>query len=185
MNISYLTTQEAVYISLTLSPICSLRQRQTVSGEAVPTCEESSRLKAQSRELISTYSRLAPHLGQTPTTSAHRDCTIRTRTGKEPALSGPSVQFSSIAQSYPTLRPRGLQHARLAYPSPAPGAYSNPCPSSQWRHPTISSSVAPFSSHIQFFPETGSFPMSQFFTLGGQSIGLSASASVLPMNIQD
>ena len=95
MNISYLTTQEAVCVSLTLSPICSLQQRQTVSGEAVPTCEKSSRLKAQSRELISTSSILAPHLGQTPTTSAHRDCTVRTRTGKEPALSGPSVQLLS------------------------------------------------------------------------------------------
>ena len=95
------------------------------------------------------------------------------------------IQFSSVAQSCPTLRPHGLQHSRLACPSPTPGACSNSCPSSQWFHPTISSSVVPFSSHFQSFPASGSFPMSQFFASGGQSIGVSASASVLPKNIQD
>ena len=70
-------------------------------------------------------------------------------------------------------------------PSPTPGAYSNPWPLSRWCHPTISSSVIPFSSHLQSFPASGSFQMSQFFTSGGQSIGASASASALPMNIQD
>ena len=79
----------------------------------------------------------------------------------------------------------GLQHTRLPCPSPTPGAYSNLWPSSQWCHPTISSSVDPLSSHLQSFPASGSFPMSQFFTSGGQSIGVSASASVLPMNIQE
>ena len=75
---------------------------------------------------------------------------------------------------------------RLPCPSPTPGAYSNSCPSSRWCHPTISSSVVPFSSCLQSFPASGSFPIqSQFFTSGGQSIGVSASASVLPMNIQD
>ena len=83
------------------------------------------------------------------------------------------------------LRPHGLQHARPPCPSPAPGAYSNSCPSSQWRHPTISSSVVPFSSHLQSFSASGSFRRSQFFTSGEQSIGVSVSASVLPMNIQD
>ena len=78
-----------------------------------------------------------------------------------------------------------LQHARPPYPSSTPGAYSNSCPSSQWCHPTISSSVVPFSSHLQSFPASRSFPMSQFFTSGGQSFGVSASTSVLPMNIQD
>ena len=78
----------------------------------------------------------------------------------------------------------GLQHASLLCPSPTPGAYSNSCPSSQWCHSTISSSVVPF-SHLQSFPASGSFPVSQFFTSGGQNIGVSASASVLPMNIQD
>ena len=84
-----------------------------------------------------------------------------------------------------SLRPHGQQHARLHYPSPTLGACSNSWPSSQWCHPTISSSVVPFSSHLQFFPAWGLFPMSQFLEAGGQRIGASASASVLPMNIQD
>ena len=84
-----------------------------------------------------------------------------------------------------SLWPHGLQHTRFPCPSPTPGAYSNSCPSSQWCHPTISSSVIPFSLCPQSFPASGSFPMSQFFTSGGQRIGVSASASVLPMNIQD
>ena len=74
---------------------------------------------------------------------------------------------------------------RLPCPSPTPRACSNSCPSSQWCHPTISSSVIPFSSCLQSFPASGSFPMSRLFASGGQSIGVSASASVLPMNIQD
>ena len=95
-----------------------------------------------------------------------------------------SVQFSSVAQLCLTLWPHGLQHARLPCPSPIPGAYSNSCPLSRWCHPTISSSVIPFSC-LQSFPASGSFPMNQFFASGGQIIGVSASASVLPMNIQD
>ena len=81
--------------------------------------------------------------------------------------------------------PHGLQHTRLPCPSPSPGACSNSCPSSRWCYPTISSSVIPFSSCLQSFPASGSFLSSQFFASGGQSIGISASASVLPMNIQD
>ena len=84
-----------------------------------------------------------------------------------------------------SLLPQGLQHTRLPCPSPTPRAYSNSCPSSRWCHPTISSSVVPFSSLLQSFPASGSFQMDQFFTSGGQSIGVSASASVLPVNIQD
>jgi len=84
-----------------------------------------------------------------------------------------------------SLGPHGLQNARLPSLSPTPGACSNSCPSSQWCHRTISSSVIPFSSRLQSFPASGSFPISQFFTSGGQTIGPSASASVLPMNIQD
>ena len=80
--------------------------------------------------------------------------------------------------------PPGLQHARPPCPLPTPRAYSNPCPLSRWCHPIISSSVAPFSSHLRSFPALGSFLMSQFAS-GGQRIGDSASASVLPMNIQD
>ena len=84
-----------------------------------------------------------------------------------------------------SLQPHGLQHSRLPCPSPTPGVYSNSCSSSWWCHPTISSSVIPFSSRLQSFPASGSFPMSQFFASGGQNIGVSASASVLPINIQD
>ena len=84
-----------------------------------------------------------------------------------------------------SLWPHGLQHARPPCASPPPGAYSNSCPLSWWYHPTISSSVVPFSSCPQSLPASGSFPMSQFFTSSGQSIGVSTSASVLPMNNQD
>ena len=91
-------------------------------------------------------------------------------------------QFSrSVVSDF--LRPHGLQHARHPCPSPTPRVYSNSCPLSWWCHPTISSSVIPFSSRLQSFSVSGSFQMSQFFTSGGQSIGASASASVLPVNI--
>ena len=95
-----------------------------------------------------------------------------------------SVQFSRSVISN-SLQHHGLQHARLPCPSPIPGACSNSCPSSQWCHPTISSSVVPFSSCPQSFPASGSFPVTQLFTSGGQSIGISASVPVLPLNIQD
>ena len=94
------------------------------------------------------------------------------------------VQFSCSVVSN-SLWPHGLQHARPPCPSPTPGACLHSCPSSWWCHPTISSSVVPFSSCLQSFPAPGSFPMHQFFASGGQSIGASASASVLPINIQD
>ena len=97
------------------------------------------------------------------------------------------AQFSSVncsVVSY-SLWPYGLQHARLPCLSPSPGVYSNSCLSSQWYHPTISSSFVPFSSCLQSFPASGSFSVSQFFASGGQSIGASALASVLPINIQD
>ena len=96
-------------------------------------------------------------------------------------------QFSSLQRSVisDSLQPHGLQHARLPCPSPTPRAYSNSYPLCQWCHPTISSFIIPFSSHLQSFPASGSFQMSRFFTSGGQSIGVSAPASVLPMNIQD
>jgi len=84
-----------------------------------------------------------------------------------------------------SLHPHGLQHARPPCPSPPPGVYLNSGPLSRWCHPTISSSVVPFSPRLQSFPASGSFQMSQLFTSDGQSIGVSASASVLPMNIQD
>ena len=94
------------------------------------------------------------------------------------------LQFSSFTQSCLTLQSHGLQHARLPCPSPIPRACSNSCPLSWWCHPTISSSVIPFSSRLQSFPGSGSFPMSLSFTSSSQSIGVPVSASVLPMNIQ-
>ena len=96
-----------------------------------------------------------------------------------PALSSVHSVVSDSSQLH------GLQHTRLPCPSPTLRAYSKSCPSSQWCHPTISSSVIPFSSRLQSLPGSGSFLMSQFSLSGGQSIGASASASVLPMNIQD
>ena len=96
---------------------------------------------------------------------------------------GTSVQFCSWVMSN-SLQPYGLQQTRLPCPSPTPRAYSNSCPLSQWCHSTILSSVVPFSSHFQSFPASGSLQMTQYFTWGGESIGVSAS-SVLPMNTQD
>ena len=93
-----------------------------------------------------------------------------------------SVQFSRSVMSN-SLRPHGRQHTRPPCPSPTPGVHPNPCPLSRWCHPTISSSVIPFSSRPQSFPASGSFPMSQLFASGGQSVG--SSASILPMTIQD
>ena len=98
-------------------------------------------------------------------------------------LSRGSVQFSCSVVSN-SLRPHGLQHARPPCPSPTPGVYSNSCPLSRWCHLIISSSVIPFSSCLQSSPASGSFQMSQFFASGGQGIRVSASTSVLPMNIQ-
>ena len=95
-----------------------------------------------------------------------------------------SVQFScSVMSDY--LQPHGLQHDRLPCPSSTPRVYSNSCPLSRWYHPTISSSAFPFSSCLPSFPASGFCQNCQFFISGGQSIGVSGSASVLPMNIQD
>ena len=94
------------------------------------------------------------------------------------------IQFSCTVVSN-SLQPHGLQHTWLPCPSPTPRAYSNSCPLHRWCHPTISSSGIPFSSCLQSFPASGSFQMSKFFTLDGQNIRVSASASVLPMYIQD
>ena len=110
-------------------------------------------------------------------------CLFKKSIGRKISGINVSVQFSRSVVS-DSLPPHELQHARLPCQSPTPGAYSDSCPSSRWCHPTISSSVVPF-SHLQSFPASGSFPMSQFFSSGGQSIGVSASTSILPMNIQD
>ena len=95
-----------------------------------------------------------------------------------------SVQFRRLVMSN-CLQPHRPKHARPPCPSPTPGVHSNLCPLSRWCHPTIASSGVPFSSHLQSFPASGSLQMSQFFTEDGQSIGVSASTSVLPMNTQD
>ena len=95
-----------------------------------------------------------------------------------------SVQFSSVAQSCPTLRPHEWQHARPPCPSPTPRVHSESRPSSQWCHPAISSSIIPFFSFPQSLPASKSFPMSQLFAWGGQSTGVSALASFLPKNTQ-
>ena len=100
------------------------------------------------------------------------------------ALPWTTVQFSLSVMS-DSLRPHESQHARPPCPSSTPRACSNSCPSSWWCHPTISSSVVPFSSHLESFLASGSFPTSQLFASGGQSIGASASALLLPVNIQD
>ena len=106
------------------------------------------------------------------------------RSESESHLQFSSVQFSRSVVS-DSLRTHESQHARPPCPSLTPGAYSNSCPSTRWCHPAISSSVAPFSSCPQSLPASGSFPMSQLFTWGGQSIGVSASASVLSRDTQD
>ena len=104
----------------------------------------------------------------------------------EKSLDESDIQFSSVQSlSLVRLRPHESQHARPLCPSPTPRVDSNSCPSSQRCRPAISSSVVPFSSCPQFLPASGSFQMSQLFTSGGQSTGVSASASVLPMNTQD
>ena len=96
-----------------------------------------------------------------------------------------SVQFSSVAVMSDSLWSHGVQHARPPCPAPTPRVYSNSCLLNWWCHPTISSSVVPFSPLLQSFPASGSFPMSQLFMSGGQSSGVSPSTSVLPKNIQD
>ena len=117
-------------------------------------------------------------------TDIHTALYMKWITNKNLLHSISSVQFSHSAVS-DTLQPLGLQHTRLLCPSPTFGACSNSCALSQWCHPNISSSVIPFSSCLQSFPASGSFTMNQFFASGSQSIGVSASASVLPMNIRD
>ena len=109
---------------------------------------------------------------------------VKDREGWHAVVQSSSVQFSCSVMS-DSLQPHGLQHTRLPCPSPTPGAYSNSCPLSLWCHPNISSSVISLSSCLQSFPASGSFPKSQLFASGGQNIGVSASASVLPVNTLD
>ena len=135
-----------------------------------------------------------PELTSRYASSLGKPCCSQKAGGENSSLSLPcpvssvlSLSLLSFSHSVMSnsLWPHGLQHTRLPCPSPTSGAGSNSCPWSRWYLATISSSVVPFSSRLQSFPASGSFPMSQLFTSGGQSIGVSASASVLPMNIQD
>ena len=118
----------------------------------------------------------------------HLLCAKHSRQGNRPKKSSQnlfsSVQFSWSVMS-DSLQSHGLQDARPSCPSPSPGLYPNSCSLSQWCHPTSSSSVFPISSHLQSFPASGSFQISQLFASGGQRIGVAASTSVLPMNTQD
>ena len=122
---------------------------------------------------------LCAHAQTYPHTPSH----IHTHNIIKTNYSFTSVQFSPWVMSE-SLWPHGLQHTRIPCPSPTPKVCSNSCPSSWWCHPIISSSVITFSC-LQFFPASGSFPMSWFFASSGQSIGVSASASLLPINTQD
>ena len=122
---------------------------------------------------------MSQHLGsQEPIDKHSRILSFRVILFKRISLNNNQSSHSVVSDS---LQPHGLQHTRLPCPSPTPRACSNSCPLSLWCHPTISSSVIPFSSHLQSFPASGSLPMSQFFTSDGLSIRVSASASVLPM----
>ena len=132
--------------------------------------------------ILSSVPRLSQHVEQKAASEARR--IHETAADSWGGFISYLFQFSQWVMS-DSLRPHELQHTRLPYPSPTPGVHPNPCPLSRWCHPTISSSVIPFSSCLQSFPESGSFQMSQLSALGGQSIGVSASASVLPVNIQD
>ena len=114
-----------------------------------------------------------------------RDITLPTKVCLVKAMVFPVVMYGCESWTIKKAeQPQWLQHSSPSCPSPTPGAYSNSWPLSQWSHPTISSSVVPFASHLQSSPASGSFQITQFFTSGGQSIGISASASVLPMNVQ-
>ena len=126
-----------------------------------------------------------PDSGIKPLSAALQEDSLPTKPSGKSSAAISTVQFSSVAQSCPTLWSHEPQHTRSPCPSPTPGVYPKSCPLSRWCHPTISSSVIPFSSCLQSFSASGSFQMSQFFTSGGQSTGVSASTSVLPMNTQD
>ena len=132
--------------------------------------------------ILSNYNRKNWKYPRETRTCGHSDYKLWDASGLH--LQSCSVQFSHSVMS-DSLRPHELQHARPPCPSPTPGVHPHPCPLSRWCHPAVSSSVIPFSFCPQSFPASGSFPMSQLFPSGGQSIGIAPSTSVLPMNTQD
>ena len=134
--------------------------------------------------MLSARSRRWRHSTGLPAWSFQKVSVMEKSVGGLVRLKDISVQFSRSVVT-DSLWPHEPQHARPPCPSPTPEVHPNPCPLAWWRHPTISSSVVPFSSCPQSFPASGSFPMSQLFASGGQSIGVSASTSVLSMNTQD
>ena len=160
---------------------------ETLASSLAPTVPWSLGLLP----LLSCVSRV--WLCATPQTAAHQAPPSLGFSGQEhwsglpfpPPVHESEKRKCSLSVVYDSLRPHEPQHARPPCPSPTPGVYPNSCPLSWWCHPTISSSVVPFSSHPQSFPASGSFQMSQLFASGSQSIGVSASTSVLPMNTQD
>ena len=147
-------------------------------GSFLDPFSTESMLGCQALDLVSLIRTTLPHM-PCPLQSHLDQLALRAKT-----LEPDSVQFSRSVVSN-SLWPHESQFDRPPCPSPTPGVRPNPCPSSRWCRPAISSSVVPFSSCPQSFPASGSFPMSQLFTSSGQSIGVSASASVLPMNTQD
>ena len=161
---------------------CSLLTPSTCQGTT--TWEACSEYLLNKWMIVEQSRDCNPRLSASKIHALFHSTTQNSKAHSSVAVTSLSVQFSRSVVSE-SLRPHGLQHARPLCPSPTPGAYSNSCPSSQWCHPTISTSVVPVSSCPQSFPASWSFPMSQFFISGGQSIGISASASVLPVNIQD
>ena len=158
-------------------------------GKTIPMCVDFSRTYGGHKEVTQYFS--SAERKELPTqnsTSNKSDLQEFSDEGKlrEFVTSKPTLQFSSVHlfSRVWLFATHGLQHARPPCPSQTPGACSNSCPSSQWCHSTISSFVVPFSSCLQSFPTSESFPVSQFFTSGSQSIGVSASTSVPPMNTQ-
>ena len=147
-----------------------------------PPCQEAASQLVRPHGCVS-CSKLHPQQS-TPLTSSEACSASSIIVWLQVGLPFSSFQFSHSVLS-DSLQPHGLQHARPPCPSPTPRVYSDSCPLSWWCHPTTSSTVIPFFSSLQSSPASGSLPMSQFFISGGHSIGISASASVLPMNIQD
>ena len=178
--------------SLTYSTVHEILQARILNWVAIPFSRGSSRPRDWTQvsciagkifTIWATRKALyIPHLLLKKPKTCQQEITDKKQTTTTTKLAF-CIQLFSCTIMSDFLRPHGLQHSRLPYPSPIPRTCSNPCPSSHWCHPTISSSVIPFSSHLQSFPASGSFLMNQVFASGGQSIWASALASVLPMSI--